>query len=219
MSKVQVAAHPSLRAEVFISRFSGPIGELSSPDWLTSYFSQRGDCPLQFTPASREAVRALLRQSGFKPSGRSKPASEFLEKLLNDQKMGSINLPVDLCNAASLWSGFPISVVDLDLLTAPLRLQAVAADETGPFKEYVFNPSGQVLDLRGLLCLWDSQGPTGSPVKDSQRTKTHSGTRNTLSVVWGCNALTTETKQCCEWYRAICQRAGAQVESVELDFE
>ncbi len=174
---------------------------------------------MQFTQTSRDAVRALLRQTGFKASGRSKPASEFLEKLLNEQKMGSINLPVDLCNAASLWSGFPISVVDLDLVQSPLRLAAVGLKEEGAFKEYVFNPSGQVLDLRGLLCLWDAQGPTGSPVKDSQRTKTHPATRDTLSVVWGCKALAVETELCGQWYRAICQRAGAQIEPVDLVLE
>jgi hypothetical protein len=35
---------------------------------------------------------------------------------------------------------------------------------------YVFNQSGQTIDVAGLLCLFDSDGPCGNAVKDSQRT-------------------------------------------------
>ena len=81
-----------------------------------------------------------------------------------------------------------ISVVDLDLTKAPLRVAVAPADAA-----YVFNSAGQTIDVGGLLCLLDAEGPCANAVKDSQRTKTHDGTRRTLSLVWGAKALGDRT--------------------------
>ena len=62
---------------------------------------------------SKLLVRNLLRHGGFKPSGRSKPASEYLISAVEKGRLGSINAAVDCCNVASLHSGLPISVVDV----------------------------------------------------------------------------------------------------------
>ena len=61
----------------------------------------------------KAAVRDLLRNGGFKPTGRGKPASEYLVKEVSNGKLGSINPIVDTLNVVSLHSGLPISVVDL----------------------------------------------------------------------------------------------------------
>jgi len=75
--------------------------------------------PLHSDDTVREAVRALLRQGGFKPTGRSKPASEYLLKAVRENLLSSINVAVDACNIVSLHSGLPISVVDLDRTREP----------------------------------------------------------------------------------------------------
>ncbi len=48
---------------------------------------------------------------------------------------------------------------------------------------------GQTIDLSGLLCLFDAEGPCANPVKDAQRTKTSPATTQVRCVVWGTTAL------------------------------
>jgi hypothetical protein len=67
------------------------------------------------------------------------------------------------------------------------------------------------------LALFDSEGPTGTPVKDAQRTKTHDGTRNTISIVWGTNQLPSRTNEATSWYRQLVAKIpGASLEDVRL---
>jgi DNA/RNA-binding domain of Phe-tRNA-synthetase-like protein len=80
----------------------------------------------------------------------------------------------------SLASGLPISVVDAALLALPLR---IAVPEAGA--AYVFNRSGQTIDVAGLPSLCDAEGPCANAVKDSQRTKTSPATTAVLAIVWG----------------------------------
>jgi hypothetical protein len=56
------------------------------------------------------------------------------------------------------------------------------------------------------LCVFDADGPTGTPVKDAQRTKTDDATRATLSIVWGTSALAGRTREATAWYRALVDR-------------
>ena len=146
----------------------------------------------------------MLREKGYKPTGRGKPASEYLVRAAGEGKLASINLAVDACNVVSLHSGLPISVVDADLAKPPLRI-AVAPEGAS----YVFNRTGQEIDLEGLPCLWDAEGPCGNAVKDSQRTKTHADTDATVSVLWGCAGYQTRVDAAEDWYRELLERAGA----------
>jgi DNA/RNA-binding domain of Phe-tRNA-synthetase-like protein len=116
---------------------------------------------------------------------------------------------VDICNAVSLHSGLPISVVDLDLAKPPLRI-GVAKPEAS----YVFNAAGQTIDLGGLLCLFDAEGPCGNAVKDAQRTKTSATTGRTLTVIWGTNELPGRAAAAEAWYRQLLQQQGATTESI-----
>jgi len=166
--------------------------------------------PLRSDDGVRETVRQLLRQGGFKPTGRSKPASEYLIKAVGDGRLASINVAVDACNAASLQSGLPISVVDLDHARAPFRVGIASAGAS-----CVFNASGQTIDLEGLLCLFDADGPCANAIKDAQRTKTGPETRQTLSLIWGTVALPGRTRQTETWYRALLEQQGARTEAVE----
>jgi DNA/RNA-binding domain of Phe-tRNA-synthetase-like protein len=116
---------------------------------------------------------------------------------------------VDACNAASLHSGLPISVIDLDRAKEPFRVGLAPEGAT-----YVFNASGQVIDVTGLLCLFDADGPCANAVKDSQRTKTGPATTRTLSVIWGASALEGRTAATLRWYRELLAHAGAATELV-----
>jgi DNA/RNA-binding domain of Phe-tRNA-synthetase-like protein len=195
---------------LFICRLAGTLGSTATPDAISSLIE--GSAPIEMASSDevRTRVRDLLRYGGFKPAGRSKPASEYLTGAAAEGRFPRINALVDACNVVSLHSGLPISLVDLDLVEPPLSI-AIAAAGTS----YPFNPSGQVIDASGLVCLFDAQGPTGTPVKDAQRTKTHDGTRNAIVVVWGTRALPGRTEQATAWYRALCQTIpGAATEDV-----
>src|SRR5688572_17627154 len=177
---VTIEPHPSLRTVIFETVLRQPLSETHSPEWLTELLRNDAPAPLARSEELRGAVRDLLRHGGYKPTGRGKPASEYLLKMASDGVLASINCAVDLCNVVSLHSGFPISVVDLDRAREPFKIQVARGNET-----YVFNASGQTIDLEGLLCLFDAEGPCANAVKDSQRTKTQASTTRTLSVVWG----------------------------------
>jgi len=204
--EIAVDDHPLLDAGWFSATFPKNLSESPSPSWLTELLSLDAEAPLSSGDEVRTAVRKLLRHGGYKPSGRGKPASEFLLRAAGESKLSSINAAVDLCNAVSLHSGLPISVVDLDRATSPLRL-GIAEPESS----YVFNASGQEIKLTGLLCLHDAEGPCANAVKDSQRTKTHDATTRTVCIVWGTNALPDRTKQVVDWYASLHERAGATI--------
>jgi DNA/RNA-binding domain of Phe-tRNA-synthetase-like protein len=148
-------------------------------------------------------VRDLLRHGGYKPTGRGKPASEYLVRAAGEGALRPINLAVDACNAVSLQSGLPISVVDLDLLVPPLRIGLAPEGSS-----YVFNEASQEIRLDGLPCIFDSLGPCANAVKDSQRTKTNAATRRTLSLVWGAKAQLEHTRAAVAWYRELLERTG-----------
>jgi DNA/RNA-binding domain of Phe-tRNA-synthetase-like protein len=199
-----VDPHPLLDLRAFVTQLPRPLGEMPSPPEVQALLSAEATAPLRSDDAVRETVRQLLRCGGFKPTGRSKPASEYLVKAVAEGRLASINLVVDVCNVVSLHSGLPISVVDLDRARAPYRVGLAAAGES-----YVFNASGQTIDLGGLLCLFDTEGPCGNAVKNAQRTKTGPETRRTLSLIWGTTALPGRAIQAEAWYRELLERQGA----------
>jgi DNA/RNA-binding domain of Phe-tRNA-synthetase-like protein len=206
---VEISApdHPLLRFGSFEASFPESLGSLGSPSWLIALLALEADAPFARDEDLRRAVRDMLRHAGYRPTGRGKPASEYLVRAASEGGLDSINLAVDACNAVSLHSGLPISVVDHDLLEPPLRI-AVAPEGA----RYVFNAAGQDIDLAGLLCLCDAHGPCANAVKDSQRTKTHSGTRRTLSVIWGAAGHEERLERAVAWYRSLIERAGARTE-------
>lgn len=201
---LEVDPHPLLDLHAFVTEFPRPLGEMPSPPELVALLAVDAAAPLGADDSVREAVRNLLRLGGFKPTGRSKPASEYLIRAVGDGQLASINLAVDACNVVSLHSGLPISVVDIDRAREPFRIGLAPAGTS-----YVFNPSGQIIDVGGLLCLFDGEGPCGSAVKDAQRTKTTADTRRTLSVIWGTKALPGRAEQSENWYRLLLEQHGA----------
>jgi DNA/RNA-binding domain of Phe-tRNA-synthetase-like protein len=199
-----VEPHPLLDLRAFVTEFPRRLGDLPSPPELRALLDEKAPAPLCSDDAVRETVRALLRHGGFKPTGRSKPASEYLLKAVREGGLASINLAVDACNIVSLHSGLPISVVDMDRARAPCRVGVAPAGAS-----YVFNASGQTIDLGGLLCLFDADGPCANAVKDAQRTKTGPETRRTLSLIWGAVALPGRAGRAEAWYRSLLEMQGA----------
>ena len=134
-----------------------------------------------YPPADlKKLVRDVLRTRGYKPAGRGKPASEYLAGMARKGEFPTINALVDINNLVSLESGLPISVLDRGRFAGTPQLRHGAEGE-----RYVFNPTGQEIDLRGLLVVCDGDVPRGTPVKDSMATKVDDTTDEVLAVIYG----------------------------------
>lgn len=206
---ITVASHPLLDVGAFVMRLPRRCADVPTSEAIAALAEQGAGAPVTSSDEVRGAVRDLLRHGGYKPSGRSKPASEYLVAALAKGEFPRINAMVDACNVVSLHSGLPISLVDVDRLGTGLTIQIAPAGTT-----YVFNPSGQTIDASGLVCLYDAQGPTGTPVKDAQRTKTHDDTLTGLAIVWGTRALAGRSAQTTRWYRELVATLDARTEDV-----
>ncbi len=138
----------------------------------------------EYVPAAMRArVRKMLRHGKYHASGRGKPASEFLLRAALADSFPLVNEPVDVNNTISLASGLPGSIFDADISGRHLLIRRGMPGET-----YVFNNSGQTIDLQDLLLICcrsdDRWEPCGNPVKDAMATKIHSGTRNVVAVLY-----------------------------------
>lgn len=212
---LRVDAHPLLEVTAFVSTLPRPLADLPSPGALIERLQLGAEAPLRADDQVRSDIRDLLRHGGYKPTGRGKPASEYLLRAAGGIEgiaatLGSINAVVDACNVVSLHSGLPISVVDLDRAVGPdFRVGLAEAGTT-----YVFNASGQTIDVGGLLCLFDAEGPCANAVKDSQRTKTHAATTRTLSIVWSHKKLTGRAERATGFYETLLRELGVRTERV-----
>lgn len=205
---ITIESHPVLKVRAFTTAFEVPLGESPSPEWLTALLRLEAESPFAPDEGVRTAIRDLLRHGGYKPTGRGKPASEYLVRAATEGTLGTINPAVDACNVVSLHSGLPISVVDLAKAKEPFHVGIAPAGAS-----YVFNAAGQEIDLSGLLCLYDGSGPCANAVKDSQRTKTGAETRLTLTVIWGVAGQEARLASAEVWYRELLARAGAVTET------
>ena len=230
MTALQVQPHPNLALGAFALELPGPLGEQPTPDWLRALAHDDADAPLSRSEDVRKAMRDVLRHGGYKPTGRGKPAAEYLVRAASEGPLPEINLVVDLINVVSLHSGLSISVVDLELLQPPLAVRRVGdplgvspsgsaararGPRRGPLKaradpeaSYVFNASGQTIQLGGLLCLHDAQGPCANAVKDAQRSKTRPQTTRVLMLVWGSLEVAEQSAAATAWLRELSARVG-----------
>jgi DNA/RNA-binding domain of Phe-tRNA-synthetase-like protein len=162
----------------------GCPGTETAPAYLSLLLARVQAAGEGFLPQERRAaVRGMLRFGKYKPAGRSKPSSEYL---LGAALQGGFPLvcgPVDVNNAVSLEWGYPASLFDLELSGHKLLLRRGAAGES-----YVFNSSGQSIDLEDLLCICRLHDgvwiPCGNPVKDAMATKIRESTRSVAAVIY-----------------------------------
>ena len=208
--ELTVAHHPLLALRAFVTQFPSPLGKLRR-DVYRDLLAPGVRGPVEGREEVRATIRDLLRQGGYNPTGRGKPASEYLVRAAAEGKLGPINAAVDVGNAVSLHTGLPISVVDVDRLSAPVRV-----DVAPEGARYVFNASGQEIDLAGLVCLFDAEGPCANAVKDSERTKTSDATTTTLTLVWGATATGGLVDEAVGWAWELLGRVDATVDSVDL---
>jgi len=143
---------------------------------ITEALSQRADGLNEAQEAFRGSVRDVFRNGKWKPTGRSKPASEYLLRWASENRFPRINTLVDTCNVLSMGSMYPISVWDLDLAeTDTFEFRLGAVDEC-----YVFNAGGQEIAVTDLIvgCAMTAQVSKAivNAVKDSQQTKTTDAT-------------------------------------------
>ena len=126
------------------------------------------------------SVRKMLKNGGYKPSGRNKPASEYLLRTVSEGNFPFINNVVDINNYFSILWGLPISTLDLNKTGDNVILKIGSQDE-----KYIFNKSGQELDLKGLITVCDSnKKPIGTPVKDSMFGKTTENTSDIIVIIY-----------------------------------
>jgi DNA/RNA-binding domain of Phe-tRNA-synthetase-like protein len=148
----------------------------------------------RFSEPVRQALRDVLRHGGYKPTGRGKPASEFLLAQALAAGLPRILDLVDINNLVSLRHAHPISVFDADAVGPELAVRFGRAGE-----QYIFNPSGQSMDIAGLPVVARGAGrePVGNPVKDSMLCKVGPQTRRVLYVVYGSARLAPQLLHAC----------------------
>jgi DNA/RNA-binding domain of Phe-tRNA-synthetase-like protein len=212
---LRVVAWPNLALFALSARLPAPLGELPSPPRFAELLRPDAVAPVSSGDHVRTAVRDLLRGRGYRPTGRGKPSSEYLAAAAAEGRLAPINAAVDAGNAVSLHSGLPVSIVDLDACRAPLHVDVPPAGS-----RYVFNRSGQEIDVGGLLSLCDAEGPCANAVKDAQRTKTTGSSVRVLALVWGAACPDkAHAERAAAWLQQLLASLGAAVEPVHIEPE
>lgn len=164
--------------------------------------------------ARRLAARDMLRNGRYKPTGRGKPASEYLLRAASEATFPRINAVVDVNNLVSAEAALPISLWDLDRAGVDRYVFRLGAEG----EAYVFNASGQALDLHDLVvgCRapnGDVSEPSVSPIKDSHATKTTPETRRVAGCIYApANAVSSdELRTLCATFVAWLARCGSDV--------
>ena len=88
--------HPLLDIALVRTTFSQPLGAYPRNDAILELLSLTAAAPLTADDTTRGHVRDLLRHGGYKPTGRGKPASEYLVRAVGENALSSINLAVDV---------------------------------------------------------------------------------------------------------------------------
>jgi DNA/RNA-binding domain of Phe-tRNA-synthetase-like protein len=167
----------------------------------------------------REAVRQMIRAGGFKPSGRNKPAQEYLLRTANEAgELPTIFNVVDWINAISLSCGLPISLLSAKSLGNRVVIRYGKVGE-----KFIFNRSGQELELEGLICVCAAQGnesmPLGTPIKDSMAGKVTEADTDIVTLVYAPSGSVTNdeiVRWCEELARGFRQYCGAKAAEQSL---
>ena len=158
----------------------------------------------------RKQVRDMLRIGRYKPTGRGKPASEYLLRAAREGKFPRINAVVDVNNYISLKYLLPVSLWDLDKSwTRSFVFRLGKAGES-----FVFNEAGQTISVEDLVvgCRVlpnspDFGEPIVNPVKDALATKTDAETRRVAAAIYAPATFVSESE-----LRGICQEFAQWLE-------
>jgi DNA/RNA-binding domain of Phe-tRNA-synthetase-like protein len=132
------------------------------------------DAPLGEIDTVRR-IRAIFHRSGLDPT-RYRPSSEsLLRRAVKGKGLYFINSVVDLINYFSLKMLCPMGLYDTAQLRPPIEWRAGRAGET-------YEGIGRDrLNLEHFPLLVDVEGPFGSPISDSMRTRV---TEQCGSILW-----------------------------------
>lgn len=173
--------------------------------------------------ARRAAARNILRNGSYKPTGRGKPASEYLLRAASqpEHAFPRINAPVDICNYLSLRYVVPVSLWDLDRAASDRYVFRLGREGEG----FVFNHAGQRIDVKDLLCgcrvagndpdAFSDGEPIVNPVRDSMATKTTPDTRRIAACVYAPSAAMSgeALQETCEEFAALLSACGTDAET------
>jgi len=177
----------------------GPADATLDAEILEAMASRRAGTE---TDPVKTAVRDLLRVGGYKPAGRGKPASEYLAQSAERGEFPRISHIVDALNLASLESRMPISLLDADRAMEGTDALVIRFGRAG--ESYVFNSTGQEIDIEGLVSVARQNGPAlGNPVKDSMMAKTMDATTHIIAFIWGTRRVLDQVAM-----QRVCQRLG-----------
>lgn len=162
----------------------------------------------------RQSVRKMLRRGVYRPTGRSKPASEYLIRAAVNEKFPRINIAVDTINYLSLKYLVPISLWDTDLANSENYLFRLGTET----EKYIFNSADQEIKLHDLVSGFSVRDGIEqaivNPVKDSLATKTTPQSQNVAMVIYYPFADHEVLTKMLEEFRSIMQNVGEVLPSV-----
>jgi DNA/RNA-binding domain of Phe-tRNA-synthetase-like protein len=132
------------------------------------------DQPLGEIPVVR-SIRGIFHRSGLDPT-RYRPSSEsLLRRAVKAKGLYFINSAVDLVNYFSLKTLWPVGLYDADKLKPPITWRV------GQEGESYEGIGRDRLNLAHFPLLVDQEGPFGSPISDSMRTRV---TEECSRILW-----------------------------------
>jgi DNA/RNA-binding domain of Phe-tRNA-synthetase-like protein len=161
IAEVQVRESPSelkamlnsLAAECAAKYKDHPLGEISTVKRIRAIFHRAGLDPTRYRPSSESLLRRAVKAKG----------------------LYFINSVVDLVNYFSLKMLWPMGLYDADKLRPPITWRIGQEGET-------YTGIGRdELNLAHFPLLVDQEGPFGSPISDSVRTRV---TENCKRILW-----------------------------------
>lgn len=128
------------------------------------YAAKYKDEPLGEIPTVRK-IRAILHRAGLDPTRYRSSSESLLRRAVKGKGLYFINSVVDLVNYFSLKTLWPIGLYDADRLRPPIVWRI------GQEGESYEGIGRDRLHLAHFPLLVDQDGPFGSPISDSMRTR------------------------------------------------
>ena len=158
-------------AEEFAGKYKDqPLGEISTVKRIRSIFHRAGLDPTRYRPSSESLLRRAVKGKG----------------------LYFINSVVDLVNYFSLKMLWPMGLFDADKLKPPITWRI------GQEGEKYSGIGRDELNLAHFPLLVDQEGPFGSPISDSMRTRVTESCNRILWITFappGTNIPQTEFSQ------------------------
>jgi len=156
-----------------------------SPEELRAILAQLADdCAREYKDVALgelpgvKKIRAIFHRSGLDPT-RYRPSSEsLLRRAVKGKGLYFINSVVDLVNYFSLRMLWPMGLYDAERLQPPIEWRIGREGES-------YEGIGRDrLNLANFPLLVDQQGPFGSPISDSMRTRVTAGCTRILWITF-----------------------------------